>query len=78
VRGIFSPHIAGILLIGANHQLRVGAERTVSNGIACSYGSFTGRVEQESSQYTMTIVAAEKLATSHSKGLGLPEESVFS
>jgi hypothetical protein len=26
----------------------------------------------------MTIVAAEKLATSHSEGLGLPEESVFS
>jgi hypothetical protein len=42
-------------LIGANLPSQIGAERTVCDGIAYGYGSFTGRVDQESLQYPMTI-----------------------
>jgi hypothetical protein len=49
-----SPHCRNAL-IGANLPLQIGAERTICNGIAYGYGSFTGRVDQESLQYPMTI-----------------------
>ena len=50
----FSPALHQYL-IGANLPLRIGAERTVGNGIAYRYVSFTGRAVQESLQYLMTI-----------------------